>query len=60
MTDVAFDDKIMQKLLDEVGENVDKMTPDELEFYKALLVRTGIYAQFVYDQNLAKLKEGIK
>lgn len=62
MTDVAYDDKIMSELLNEVGvaENVEKMTKDEVEMFKALLVRTGVYAQYLYDKNVEKLKEGIK
>jgi hypothetical protein len=54
---VKVDPEIMQELLDEPGvrEHVEKMTAQELEFYKRLLVRQGIYAQYLKERDHAGL-----
>jgi hypothetical protein len=46
------DPAIMAELLDHpaVREAVAKMTPDELKFYKELLVSQGIYAKYVKER----------
>ena len=57
-----IDNEIMQKLLNEPGvkENVEKMTPDELKFYKKLLVDQGIYAKYVREQKQKLFEENKK
>jgi hypothetical protein len=44
--------EIMRELLDQesVKEYVDKMTPEELAFYKELLVSQGIYARYAKER----------
>jgi hypothetical protein len=48
-----IDETIMNELLEQPGikENVEKMTPAELDYFKTLLVCNGIYAQYVEERN---------
>lgn len=50
--------KILNELLEQPGvkENVEKMTPVELSWYKALLVSQGIYANYVKERRQEKDK----
>lgn len=50
--------KILNELLSQPGvkENVEKMTPVELDWYKALLVSQGIYASYVRERRQEKDK----
>lgn len=52
------DPKIMQELMesDGVKENVEKMTPEVLKYFKDLLVRQGVYARFVQERKQAARK----
>ena len=52
---VKVNPEIMQALLDEPGvkEHVERMTQDELELYKKLLVSQGIYSQYAKEQKNA-------
>lgn len=49
----AVDPDIMAELLEQpdVALFVEQMTPDELEWYKALLVSEGIYDRYVRERN---------
>jgi hypothetical protein len=49
---MTVDEKIMNKLLSEpkVRKNVMKMTANELQFFKEALVSSGVYAQYVKEQ----------
>jgi hypothetical protein len=55
---VKVDPKLMQALLDSPGvkENVVKMTPEELAWFKELLVKQGIYQRFVLENQKEELK----
>jgi hypothetical protein len=46
------DEKIMAELLKQKGvrEHVKNMTPDELAFYRELLVSQGIYARYLKER----------
>ena len=48
-----YDQEIMNELLNQPGvkENVEKMKPEVLEWYKELLVGEGIYAKYVKERN---------
>lgn len=49
---ITVDETIMQELLDQPGirENVARMTPETLDWYKRLLVERGIYSRYVEER----------
>lgn len=49
---ITYDPKIMGKLLEEpeVKKFVAKMTPQELDWYKELLVSQGIYGRYCQER----------
>lgn len=49
---MEYDEKIMNELLNQpsVRKKVAKMTPETLEWYKSLLVSSGIYARYVKER----------
>jgi hypothetical protein len=53
------DEKMMQSLLDEpsVAEQAKKMTPQELALYKKMLVTSGVYAQYVTEQERKEFEQ---
>ena len=56
---LKIDPKIMQELLDSNGvrQNVARMTPETLGYYKDLLVTDGIYQRFVLEKQQQQLKD---
>lgn len=59
---MKVDPAIMQELIDQPGvrENVEKMTAKELEWFKEVLVRQGVYAQYVKERKAAGSGKGGK
>lgn len=48
-----IDEQIMTELLSqpEIFENVSKMTEKELEFFREMLIKQGIYARYCQERN---------
>lgn len=59
---MQVNDKIMNQLLAQpaVAKHVAKMTPDELDFFKKMLVKTKVYAKYVAELNFEKLRRKTK
>ena len=57
-----FDKKWMNKLLEvpEIADVVKDMSAKELEFYKDLLVRSGVYGRWVIDQQKQIIRSSIR
>ena len=53
-TQLIVDEEIMNELLSkpEVRKNVMKMTPDELKYFKELLVSTGTYEKYLKERKV--------
>ena len=58
---IEYDPEIMDALLAEsqVAEEVAKMTPDQVETFKYLLVNAGTYKRYVWEQQKKQIKEMI-
>ena len=50
----TYDPKIMQEFLEQPGvkEEVAKMTPETLAWYKDLLVEQGVYAKYIIERKV--------
>ena len=57
-----YDEKIMAELLEQPGvkENVAKMSPEMLEWFKELLVKQGVYIRYVSERQDAQIKKILK
>ena len=55
----TYDPKIMHEFLEQSGvkEEVAKMTPETLAWYKDLLVEQGVYIRFVAERQTAEVKQ---
>ncbi len=55
---MQHDPQIMASLLNEKGvrDNVSKMTADELAMFTVLLIKRGIYARYVIEQQRKEYK----
>ena len=59
---LPYDKQIMQEFLSEPGvlEKFAQMTPKEQDYFKQLLVKQGIYQQYVVERQRKQLRAAVR